>query len=207
MKRIVFIATLCPVVALVAFQLGCQPSATTNRAATPSNTNAEKESVNPAAIEAELLRIERDFPRVVKEKDVEAMRRVEADDAVLVYPDGRLGNKEQDIKDVESGALSADSWEVADLKVNVLDADAAVVSGRAIVKGGKFKNPDGKTIDISGEYRFIDTFARRNRQWKLVAGASTAVQEPSAAAVGPSPATPAAKASPAKPSPSPRSTY
>ncbi|HET6890909.1 MAG TPA: nuclear transport factor 2 family protein [Pyrinomonadaceae bacterium] len=212
MKRIAFTAILCLASAFVAFsQLACRSTAPdTNRAvsSTPSNTNSEKEPVNTAAIEAELLRIERDFPRVIRERDVEAIRRVEADDAVMVYPDGSLGNKEQDIKDTEAGTLSADSWEVTDLKVNVLNADAAVVSGRAIVKGGKLKRPDGKTIDISGQYRFIDTFARRNGQWKLVAGAGTPVQAPPAeSATSPSAAKPSpAKPSPAKPSPSPKST-
>jgi ketosteroid isomerase-like protein len=166
--------------------------------------NSGREPVNPTAIESELLRIENDWPRVIREKDVEAIRRVEAEDGIFVYPDGNLGNREQDIKDIESGALSAESWEVTDLKVNVLDADAAVVSGRAIVKGGKYKRPDGKTMDISGQYRFIDTFARRNGQWKLVAGASVPVQEPPAASAGSSPAT---KAPAAPPPPSPKPTY
>jgi hypothetical protein len=94
---------------------------------------------------------------------------------------------------MESGALSADSWEIMDLKVTVLNRDAAVVSGRRVVKNGKYKMPDGKAIDISGQYRFIDTFARRNGEWKLVAGAATPIREAAAAA---SPA-PAAKASPA----------
>jgi hypothetical protein len=85
--------------------------------------------------------------------------------------------------------------ETADLKVNVLSADAATVSGRTIVTKGKYKTPDGKSIDISGQYRFIDTFAKRNGEWKLVAGASVPVRQPVAAA---SPTiSPAAKASPA----------
>ncbi|MDQ2922621.1 MAG: nuclear transport factor 2 family protein, partial [Acidobacteriota bacterium] len=149
-----------------------------------------------------------DWPRVIKEKDAEAVRRVEAEDVVVVYPDGGLGDKTQDVKDIETGALSADSVEMADLKVNVLSGDAAVVSGRMIVKKGKYKTPDGKSIDISGQYRFIDTFAKRNGEWKLVAGASAPVRQPVPAAsptaspaAKSSPATmasPAAKASPAK---------
>jgi hypothetical protein len=79
------------------------------------------------------------------------------------------------------------------MKVSVLDKDAAVVSGRSIIKGGKSKTPDGKTIDISGEIRWIDTFARRNGEWKLVASISTPVLRPSAAPA----ASPMVKASPA----------
>ena len=134
------------------------------------------------------------------------VRRIEADDAVFVYPDGSMGDKAQDVKDMEAGALSADSWEVLDLKVNVLDNDSAVVTGRNVVKGGKYKMPDGKTQDISGEYRYVDTFARRNGQWQVVAGAATPVQKGAAATPTPK-ASPSPGASPAvKPIPSPKPT-
>jgi len=173
---------------------GCQKAAQdTNSAGPAANTNAAAETIDTAAIEAELTRIENDWPRVIKEKDVEAVKRVEADDGIFVYPDGSVGDKTTDLKDMESGALSADSWEIMDLKVTVLSKDAAVVSGRSVVKNGKYKLRNCKSIDISGQYRFIDTFARRNGEWKLVAGAATPIREPAAAA-SPSPA---AKASPA----------
>jgi ketosteroid isomerase-like protein len=191
----------CWVVLSLAFSLvvmsGCQKAADdTNRAAAPCPT---PETVDTAAIETELLRIENDWPRVVKEKDVEAVKKVEADDGVFVYPDGTIGDKNTDIQDMERGALTADSWELMDLKATVLNKDAGVVSGRSVVKNGKYKTPDGKTIDISGQYRFIDTYARRNGEWKLVAGAATPIRQPVATA-SPSPASkasPAVAASPA----------
>ena len=169
----------------------------------PENTNVAPvasptaETVNTAAIETELLRIENDWPRVLREKDAEAVKRVEADDAVFVYPDGNTGDKNSDVKDMESGALTAESWEVSDLKVNVLDRDAAVVTGRTTVKNGKYKMPNGKSIDISGQYRFVDTFVRRNGEWKLVAGSSTKVTAPEAAASPAASASPATSVSPA----------
>jgi ketosteroid isomerase-like protein len=175
---------------------GCQQAGDdANRAASTANTNSTP-AVDTAAIESELMRIEQDWPRVLREKDAAAVQRVEADDAVFVYPDGTIGGKAQDLKDIEDGALSAESWEVMDLKVTVLDADSAVVSGRSVVKGGKYKTPDGKTIDISGQYRFIDTFARRNGQWKLVAGASTPIRDVSATASPGAMASPTPRSSP-----------
>lgn len=183
MKRtILFVILSMLVLTVLVSQMGCGAETTTNRAVTSSatNTNSAEAPIDKGAIEAELMRIERDFPRVMKDKDIEAVRRVEADDAILVYPDGKLGSKDQDLKDIEAGAITYESWDVADLKVNVLDADAAVISGRAIVKGGKIKAPDGKTMDISGQYRFVDTFAKRNGQWKLVAGAGVPVRDPAA---------------------------
>ena len=187
--------TLCLFLVIPIVLSSCQPAGVdTNRSAVATAT---PETVDTASIEAELTRIENDFPRVIREKDGAAARRVEADDLYLVYPDGSVGNKEQDVKDVESGALVAESMEMADLKVHVLNKDAAYASGRIIVKNGKIKLPDGKTLDISGQYRFIDTFARRNGEWKLVAGASVPLRQPVAQA-SPSPGvSPSVKASPA----------
>lgn len=195
MKQKGFLGVLPVAFSLVLFS-GCQKAAEeTNRAAAaPSPTT---ETIDTATIETELLRIENDWPRAIKEKDFEAVKRVEADDGVFVYPDGTIGGKATDVQDMERGALSADSWEVTDLKVNVLNKDAAVVSGRSVVKNGKYKTPEGKSIDISGQYRFIDTFARRNGEWKLVAGASTPIREPGPTASPTVKASAAAAASPA----------
>lgn len=207
MKKHLSVAVLALATALLLLaQFGC---------ASPQNTNANTASTptpeatpDKAAIETELKRIENDWPRIIKEHDAETVRKIEADDAIFVYPDGSLGDKAQDIKDMEAGSLSADSWEVLDLKVSVLDNDAAVVSGRNVVKGGKYKMPDGKVTDISGEYRWIDTFARRNGQWQVVAGAATPVPKGSGAAATPTPkASPSPGASPAmRATPSPRAT-
>ena len=195
MKKYLSVVVLAVATAFLVFsQFGC---------ASPQNTNTGTVSMatpeptpDKAAIEAELTKMENDWPRIIKEHDAAAIRRMEADDAVFVYPDGSIGDKAQDIKDTESGALSADSWEVADLKVIVLDKDSAVVTGRSIVKGGKYKMPDGKVQDISGEYRWVDTFARRNGQWQVVAGAATPL--PKGAGATPTPkASPSPGASPA----------
>ena len=191
--------------ALALVQFGCQRPQTTESVPPTNRNGGTEEPVDTAAIERELLRIENDWPRVVKEKDVEAVKRVLADDAVLVYPDGSIGGKADDVRDMESGAMTADSMELLDLKVHVIDKDAAFVTGRTVVKNGKYKMQDGKTIDITGEYRFVDTFARRNGQWKLVAGASVPVRAPAAGAA----ASPGAKASPsaaASPAASPAAT-
>jgi hypothetical protein len=194
-KRLV---SVCSIIFSLLLLSSCQkPAEDTNSAAPAANTNSSGETVDRATVEAELTRIENDWPRVIKERDAEAIKRVEADDAIFVYPDGSVGDKNTDVKDAETGALSADSWEVTDLKVNVLSNDAAVASGRSVVKNGKYKMPDGKSMDISGQYRFVDTFARRGGEWKLVAGVSTKIQEPMAGAAPTASASPSAKTSPA----------
>lgn len=192
MKRRGLWVAICLVLSLV-FLNACQKPAENANSAAPAPSPTE-EKVDTAAIEAELLRIENEWPRIIKERDAEAVKRIEADDAIFVYPDGTLGDKNTDVNDIGSGALSAESWEVMDVKVNVLNKDAAVVSGRSVATNAKYKMPDGSSKDISGQYRFVETYARRNGEWKLVAGVSTAIAKPGASA---SPmASPAAKPSP-----------
>ncbi|HKP46140.1 MAG TPA: DUF4440 domain-containing protein [Pyrinomonadaceae bacterium] len=198
MKRTVFVGVFALLFSLLLLS-GCQPAANTNQ---PVATTASPEQVDTAGIQAELIRIENDWPRMIREKDAASVDRIEAEDAVFIYPDGSKGNKSQDMQDVQTGALSADSWTVSELAVTVLDADSAFVTGHSTVQNGKYRMPDGKTVDISGEYRFIDTFARRNGQWKQVAGASVRVQQPAASASPAMSTSPAVTASPAtRPSP------
>ena len=143
----------------------------------------------------------------MKEKDGAAVRRVYAEDAILIYPDGSVGSREEDAKGTEDGMVVAESVEMTDLKVKVLNKDTALVTGRTIMRKAWLNPPGVKPIDISGEYRFVDTFARRNGEWKLVAGISTAIQNmgpgaspgasPGAKTTPATAASPAAKASPA----------
>src|SRR5262245_16723035 len=61
-----------------------------------------------AAIEAQLKALEYDWPRILKERDGAAVRKLEADDVMIISPDGSEGSKEGDIKDIESGQMSDD---------------------------------------------------------------------------------------------------
>lgn len=180
-------------------QTGCKQTETGQSASgTSATATPVPEKIDEAAVEAELLRVQRDWPRAVREKDVEALRRLQADDIIIVYPDGTVGTKEQELKDIESGAFTVDSWEMMDLKVRILNADTAGVVGRSIVKG-KYKAAEDRVSDIDAQYRFANTYARRNGEWKLVVSATAQIVNPPAET-----SSPEAKPSPeAAPSPSP----
>jgi ketosteroid isomerase-like protein len=161
---------------------GCQPARDTNLNATVTASPA-KETFDAAAIQAEVLSIERDWIRAGETYDVEAIKRIVADDAVLVYPDGTPGTKADEIRVAEAKAITGSGWEMIEPKVTVLSADAAYITGRSSIKNGKYKEPNmAKPIDISGEYRFLDVYARRNGRWQVVASQATkiAVQMPAA---------------------------
>jgi len=209
MTRTAITLALCMIasVALVGFA-GCQPSAQDkNGNASSATSEPTKEPFNPAAIEADVLRLERELAGALATRDVAAYRRIEADDIIITYPDGTTGTKADDIRDIESGALSVESYEVVEAKVKVLNADTAVVTGHGVMKNGKYKRPNAKPINITGEYRFTDVFARRNGVWQITASQSTKIEPEAAAAAAaaaksasPSPATnpsPASSPSPA----------
>jgi Domain of unknown function (DUF4440) len=191
MKR--HISTGLPVlfVAALASFAGCAPA--------PDNNNANIAVATPeptpdkAAIETELTRIENDWPRIIKERDGATARRIEADDIVIIYPDGSIGNKEDDAKDIEAGLFTFDSWDTMEVKVNVIDKNLAIVTLRYEVKKAIVRSPDGKSsMDMSGQYLSLDTFARRNGQWQFIALSSVKIKpEVLAAMPKPSPTPPA----------------
>ena len=149
----------------IALTAGCSQTQNANIKTSTQDAATPSPTPDKDAIVAEITRIEKDWPRIMKEKDGATVRRIEADDIILLSYEGSLGSKEQDIKDIEAGDLTFDSWDVSELSVKVIDNDAAVASFLMTIKNAKYK--DGSII--SGYYRAIDTFARRNGQWQIVA--------------------------------------
>ncbi len=169
--------------ALLAFaSFGCGKTAETNvNSSLMTNKNSGPEPINTASIEADLIRLEKEWSGAYKTKDADAVRRILADDAIITYPDGVVGGKNEEVQSIETGAITADSWELFDTKVTALNADAAFITGRGVIRNGKYKDPKSpKPIDISGEYRFLDVYAKRNGRWQSVASQTTKIAVPTA---------------------------
>jgi ketosteroid isomerase-like protein len=164
---------------MVLGQAGCQKAAApTNLADAGAAASPTPEKMDVAAIEAEIIKLERDWAGAAKNRDADTVRRVLADDVVITYPDGQTGTKADEVRTIETGAVTADSWELLDPKVTVLNANSAFITGRGIIKNGKYKDPNTKqTIDISGEYRFLDVYARRDGKWQAVASQTTPIRK------------------------------
>lgn len=190
---------------------GCQPAADTNRNLAVASPTPVKEPFDPAAIEAEVMRIEREWYSAAKTHNAEAAKGFLADNVVIVYPDGTSATKADEIRSIESGAMTADTYEMVESKVAVMNADSAFITGRSIIKNGKILVPNQKKpIDITGEYRFLDVYARRDGKWQVVASQAVTIDPRviAAAAASPSPAAsvpqpPAATSPSPKPSPKP----
>jgi hypothetical protein len=163
----------------------------TNRDAARTASPVPKETINPVAIEADIIKLENDWAAAAQRREVDTLRRILADDLIMTLVDGSVGDKAGEIKNAESGAVTVEAWELADLKVTVLGADSAFITGRGVLKNAKYKDPvTGKVSDISGQYRFTDVYLRRNGQWQAVASHTTQIKNP------PPPAPPAASPSP-----------
>jgi len=164
---------------LVSNFLACKPAAPdTNRDTTNvANANVAKEKIDPVAIEAEITRLEKDWAFAEQHHDADTIRKILADDLIMTYPDGNTGTKTSELTDVESGAFTADGWEMSDTKVTVLTADSAFITGHSSLKNAKYRDASTKRVmDVSGDYRFTDVYARRNGQWQAVASQTTPIQ-------------------------------
>lgn len=207
-SKLTQIALLVALVAIGA--ISCTPSGNTNTNTTTAVTATPAPTPDTDAIVAEITKLENDWPRIIRERDVAALRRLEADDIILLYFNGTRGTKEVDVKDIEAGNLTFDAWEISELQVKPLDNDAAVATLLITVKKGKYKVAENQSRDISGHYRALDTFARRNGQWQVVASSlvkldADAERELAAAASASPKPSPGATASPAtRPSPAPK---
>ena len=119
--------------------------------------------------EAVLMKIERDSVAALTKKDFAAFASVFSDDAVFTGLDGAVLTKAQLLADLKSGTLVVESSQISDMKARIF-GEAAVVTYTTTDKG-KYKGQD-----ISGTYRWTDTFVRRGGKWQIVAGQGTPIQ-------------------------------
>jgi hypothetical protein len=187
------------VLAVTLSTFACKPPAETINRQSAVITNVAP-PVDPVAVEKELIRLERGWSDAAKNHDANAAGQILADDIFLTYPDGTTGTKADELRVISSGAMSVDSTDLLDTKVTVLNPESAFITGRSIIKNGKYKEQNTKAIDISGEYRFTDLYVKRNGKWQALASQTTKIENPTSSA---SPSKAPAKSSSPSPSPTP----
>ena len=114
-----------------------------------------------------LMDCEIDWANAYLKGDTARLAEIEASDYTGTDPSGHVSNKAQDIADVKSGTFKAESFKLDDMKVTMVNATAAVVTGRSTIKGTY------KGQDISGQYRFTDTWVKRQGRWQCIASQAT----------------------------------
>jgi len=121
-----------------------------------------------ASVEQELIKLENDWNNALVKRDVAALGRIKADDWTDIDPDGTIVTKAQSLASLKSGEDAFTSAVADEMKVRVY-GDAAVALGRGTVK----EQYKGK--DISGQYRYTDTWIKMAGRWQCVASAGTKI--------------------------------
>lgn len=139
-------------------------------------------ALSPAAgqsatkVEDEIKKLERGWAQANTRSGAMAVDQYEADDIITTDPSGGVTDKAQNKTELGSGDLKVESMELSDMTVHVY-GDTAVAAGTNNLHGTY------KGQDISGKYRFTDTWVKRNGKWQAVARAVEPIGGPDAASV------------------------
>lgn len=128
----------------------------------------------PGKAVEEVLRVEREWARALTARDLDALRRIYADDLVYVHSGGNAETKPEFLARVESGGLRYQKVELVEPKVRVY-GDAAVVNGTFDVD----VQVDGRPVSTRVVY--VHVYARQDGRWRLVAHQTTRAPERPAA--------------------------
>ena len=109
-----------------------------------------------------ITQLEQDWGMALVNKDMATLDRIEAPEWMISDSEGGLVPKAQDDAEAKSGVYTCTAYHLDEVKVEVY-SDAAVVFGLETEKSTY------KGADISGQYRFTDTFVNRNGVWQAVA--------------------------------------
>lgn len=109
----------------------------------------------------ELMRLEREWAEAYRRRDAALLDQFWAEEFMLTNAAGEIKNKRQAIKDVV-GEASFEFFTTFDLHGNIF-GDVAVATGRLLVKG------EYKGDDMTGQYRYTNTYARHGGRWRAIA--------------------------------------
>jgi hypothetical protein len=128
-----------------------------------------KEKVTSADVEGTLKKIEQETLDSILKSDTSAFEKYLTSDYLGIGPDGVTQNKSELLSDIKSGTLKLESSTMSDMKVQVADPDMAVVVYRTSDKGTY------KGKDITGEYRWLDVFVKRDGKWQIAIDQGTPI--------------------------------
>jgi ketosteroid isomerase-like protein len=118
--------------------------------------------------EQALKKIQHQWADARLKRDSSFAAQIEADDFTVVWPDGQIIDKQDDVKSYEADGAVFSEFKIANLDVRFYGGTAIVV-GQGSIKGHT------PTKDLSGKYVWTDTFVKQNDAWKAVASQVTSV--------------------------------
>jgi ketosteroid isomerase-like protein len=120
--------------------------------------------------EQTLIKIQREWAEARVKGDSSYARRVEANDCTIVWPDGSIVNKQQDLQTM-TGDIVFTEFKIDDLRVRLYGATGIVV-GQGTIRAQK-----GKQDLLGGKFVWTDTFVKQSGEWKVVGSQITPILE------------------------------
>jgi ketosteroid isomerase-like protein len=120
--------------------------------------------------EQALMKIQHEWAEARIKGDSSYTRRIEAENCTIVWPDGRIVNKRQDLQTM-TGDIVFSEFKIQNLQVR-LYGDTGVVVGEGVLKAR-----NGKQNLLGGKFVWTDTFVKQSGQWKVVASQITPALE------------------------------
>ncbi len=132
------------------------------RAADKNNTPTS------ASDKAAITALEKDWAVAFVKKDTAKMLSLGTPDCWMTGSEGETGTLKDFTADVKSGTYTVKSMHIDDLKVRVYGE-------MAVVLGLETEKSQNRGQDNSGQYRFTDTWLKRDGRWLCVASSNVRV--------------------------------
>jgi ketosteroid isomerase-like protein len=138
------------------------------------SAQADKKAVVPpkasSGVEQALLDMERKWVAAGLKNDAAALGEILADSWSSVSAEGKVMTRAQTLDDIKKSKFTRS--ELSDMKVRMINADTAVVTG---VWTGLGTEANGQKVDTSE--RWTDVFANQGGKWKCVASHNTTIKK------------------------------
>jgi hypothetical protein len=111
----------------------------------------------------------RGWAEAQKNRDIEKLSQILADDWSGLGSDGARTTKKDSLNDVKSGSNKLESIEMGPM-------DVKVIGTVAIVQGSDTEKSSNKGKDTSGKWVWMDVFVNRDGKWQAVRSQSAMVK-------------------------------
>ena len=118
--------------------------------------------------EQALIKIQHDWAEARMKGDSSYTQRLEAENCTIVWPDGTIVNKREDLKSM-TGDIVFTEFKIDELEVR-LYGDTGIVVGQ-----GTIRAHEGKQNLLGGKFVWTDTFIKQDGVWKVVASQITPI--------------------------------
>ncbi len=137
-----------------------------------SDKKADAAKNNNSSVEQELMQLEKESAAAAVKGDTTFLDRHTAANYVGTDPVGGVGDRATMMAGAKAGDPKFEALDLDEMSVRMAGTEAAVVTGRATVKG-KLKSG----MDISGQYRFTDVWVRQEGRWQLMTWQATKIAQ------------------------------